>query len=433
MKYGLDDKPAPAAFLLYGLQWWVVSLPCVVIMGVVVSRLHFSDPGSQVFYLQKLFGLTGLATLAQVLLGHRLPLVVGPAAILLVGITASIASGILALYTSIMIGGAALALVAGLGLLSRLRTFFTPRVVSVILLLVAISLSPTILTMTLETGSAPAFHLAFTLGLVLLMVVANQVLPGVWKSMTVLFGLAGGSLIYFLALGWPEAAGYAAPAGPVSIFLPGLDFEAGTIAAFLICMVALTINELGSIESIGQILKVGDIKGRVRRGVLVCGLANLASGAAGVIGPVSFSLSAGLISATRCAARLTMVPAAIGLVLCAFSPELVLVFSHIPGAVMGALLLYLMASQLASGLGLLVSGRCVSDFTEGLTVGLPVMVTLLIAFSPPQVFAGVPQLIRPVVATALSWALFWCCSWSTFCSEKNRTGRMVNGLPLKLS
>ncbi len=126
-------------------------------------------------------------------------------------------------------------------------------------------------------------------------------------------------------------------------------------------------------------------------------MANLASGAAGVIGPVSFSLSAGLISATRCAARLTMVPAAIGLVLCAFSPELVLVFSHIPGAVMGALLLYLMASQLASGLGLLVSGRCVSDFTEGLTVGLPVMVSLLIAFSPPQVFAGAPQRIWPAV------------------------------------
>ena len=400
MKYGLEDKPAPAAFWLYGLQWWIISLPCVVIMGVVVSRLHYDDLGAQVFYLQKLFGLTGLATLAQILLGHRLPLVVGPAAILLVGLTASQAAGVAALYTAIGVGGAALALAAACGFLGRLRFFFTPRVVSVILLLIAISLTPTILKMSLDTGSQPAFHLGFTLGLVLLMVLLNQILPGVWKSLTVLFGLLGGTFIYFLLTGFPGPLEYTGPREAVAILLPELDFQAGTILAFLFCMLALTINELGSIESIGQMLKVGDMDGRVRRGVLVCGLNNLAAGAAGVIGPVSFSLSAGIISATRCAARLTMIPAGLGLFFCAFFPEAVLLVSRLPGVVMGALLFYLMAAQLASGLGMLVGGACVSDFSSGLTVALPVMTAILIAFSPPRIFADLPLLIRPIAGNA---------------------------------
>jgi hypothetical protein len=68
--------------------------------------------------------------------------------------------------------------------------------------------------------------------------------------------------------------------------------------------------------------------------------------------------------------------------------------------VMGALLFYLMAAQLASGLGMLVGGACVSDFSSGLTVALPVMTAILIAFSPPRIFADLPLLIRPIAGNA---------------------------------
>ncbi|MEI3154909.1 MAG: hypothetical protein V8S95_07280 [Odoribacter sp.] len=41
MKYQLDDKPRIFPLLMYGLQWWIVSIPCVIIMGIIVVRLHF--------------------------------------------------------------------------------------------------------------------------------------------------------------------------------------------------------------------------------------------------------------------------------------------------------------------------------------------------------------------------------------------------------
>ena len=52
MKYELNDKPGILPMLMYGLQWWIVSLPCVVIMGIIVSQLHYTDVAEQTFYLQ---------------------------------------------------------------------------------------------------------------------------------------------------------------------------------------------------------------------------------------------------------------------------------------------------------------------------------------------------------------------------------------------
>ena len=60
MKYELNDKPGILPMLMYGLQWWIVSLPCVVIMGIIMSQLHYTDVAEQTFYLQKLFGIMGI-------------------------------------------------------------------------------------------------------------------------------------------------------------------------------------------------------------------------------------------------------------------------------------------------------------------------------------------------------------------------------------
>ena len=67
-------------------------------MGIIVVRLHFPDGGEQIFYMQKLFALMGLTMTVQVLWGHRLPLVIGPASVLLIGILATISVGINAVY-----------------------------------------------------------------------------------------------------------------------------------------------------------------------------------------------------------------------------------------------------------------------------------------------------------------------------------------------
>ena len=399
MKYELNDKPGILPMLMYGLQWWIVSLPCVVIMGIIVSQLHYTDVSEQTFYLQKLFGVIGIAMIVQVLWGHRLPLIIGPASVLLVGILSTVSSGISAVYTGIMVGGLILTILAYSGLLGRLQFVFTPRIVTVILILIAFTLTSVILKLVLGDAVRALFNMFFTLVMVLGLVIGNKLLRVIWKSTTVLWGIVGGVLVYYGVFGLPML-----PSTGVEIILEQatvlnfpLNFEAGTILAFLFCYIALIVNELGSIQAVGHMLQADHMDRRTTRGVGIVGVVNMLSGLFGVIGPVDYSMSPGVISATGCASRYTLLPAGVGLILCAFFPSVVGMLVTIPGVVMGAILLYLMATQLAAGLQMLVREKAITDFDSGVVVGLPLMVALLLSFAPEKVLNLIPYLFKPIV------------------------------------
>ena len=395
MKYGLNDKPPLGIFLLNALQWWMVTLPCLVIMGVVAARLLYgADVGPQIFYLQKIFVIIGLTTVVQVLWGHKLPLVVGPAAILLVGIIASKASAA-ATYTAIFISAGFLTLAAVTGFLSCLRSFFTVRIVAVILILIPFTLSPTILKLVFDGTGQDSFHFAFSALMVLALLLLNKFLPGSWRSLTITLGVVGASLCYFLLTSFPSLL---ATTPKQYDLWPGFQFDPGTVFSFLFCFLALTVNELGSIESLGHLLKADDMAGRIKRGAGLTGLANMASGAVGVLGPVDYSLSAGVIAGTGCASRYTLGLGGLGVVGCAFFPGFVGLLASLPGVVMGGLLFYLMGSQLATGLTLLTAENGVHDFNSGVCVALPLMTGIFIAFAPASAFAGFAVFLQPIIA-----------------------------------
>ena len=399
MKYELNDKPGILPMLMYGLQWWIVSLPCVVIMGIIVSQLHYTDVSEQTFYLQKLFGVIGIAMIVQVLWGHRLPLIIGPASVLLIGILSTVSSGISAVYTGIMVGGLILTILAYSGLLGRLQFVFTPRIVTVILILIAFTLTSVILKLVLGDAVRALFNMFFTLVMVLALVIGNKLLRGIWKSTTVLWGIVGGVLVYYGVFGLPML-----PSTGVEIILEQatvlnfpLNFEGGRILAFLFCCIALIVHALGSVQAVGHMLQADHMDRRTTRGVGIVGVVNMLSGLFGVIGPVDYSMSPGVISATGCASRYTLLPAGVGLILCAFFPSVVGMLVTIPGVVMGAILLYLMATQLAAGLQMLVREKAITDFDSGVVVGLPLMVALLLSFAPEKVLNLIPYLFKPIV------------------------------------
>ncbi len=393
LKYGPDDRPGLVPFLLYGLQWWVVSLPMTVILGLIAARLHHNGVDAQIFYLQKVFGLVGLTTIVQIYWGHRLPLVVGPAAVLLVGITASASSGAGAVYTGLAAGGLSLALAARSGLLSRLRTLFTSRIVAIILILIAFTLTPSILRLTTGRGEGMA-GLGFAAVTVFALILCNARLPGVFKSLTVLFGLLGGVAAHYVLFG--PAAPLAGGPAEEAAFFSTFAFEPGVLISFVFCYLALSVNELGSVESIGHMVRADDMEKRVAKGAELQGWGGMASGALGVLGSVDYSLSAGVIAATGCASRHTLLPAGAGLLVCAFFPDAIALFCRIPDAVMGALMLYLLSAQLVGGLHMLVADKGVSDFNSGIIVALPLMVGLLFSLAPTELLAAVPGPLRPL-------------------------------------
>jgi xanthine/uracil permease len=84
-----------------------------------------------------------------------MPLIVGPSTVLIIGILASSGQSNDTIHTAIVGGGLLLAVISVTGLLRHLKRIFTPCVVAVVLLLVAFTLTPTILNLIVSGRAIP--------------------------------------------------------------------------------------------------------------------------------------------------------------------------------------------------------------------------------------------------------------------------------------
>lgn len=390
-RYSLNDRPSFGAMFLYGLQWLMICIP------VVLTSTFVAPEGQMLFFTQKLFAIMGVTMIVNALWGHRMPLIAGPAAVLLMGVLAAATqgAGVQSIYPSMAVGGVLIALLAAFGLMKRVQSLFTPRIVVAIVVLISFTMVKPIVGMVFAEQEHQMLAMIFALVLVVSMAVANNLLRGVWKSMVVIAAMILGSLFYYAVVGMPEqlVSDSAAP----QLFVDGVEIDAGVIIAFIFCYVALFINQVGSVQSLGEFVGAGDMEQRQKRGMIVQGVMNVVSGAMGVLGPVDYSLSPGVVASTGCASRYTVLPAAVFMILLAFFPDVVALLLTIPQPVMGVVLLYLMATQVAAGLHLIEGTSAVRSFKDGLVLAIPIMFTLILSFAPQSALATIPSLLRPIV------------------------------------
>lgn len=396
-KYNLNDKLPAFPLMMYGLQWFIVTIPMVLILGAIVSTVHGFTGADQTIYIQKLLAVIGGGMILQLLFGHRLPVVMGPASVLVIGVVASTSGSISEIYTSIFIGGVVMFLLYVSGLIRKIQVVFTTRIVVVIMALIAFTLAPVILGLIFD-NNPPLYSLLFALAMIFVMTIANKLLKGVWNSTVVIFGLIIGTLVYYISFGSPDTAAEIAKSEVTQPFFRfPFEFNFGIILSFLFCYVALIINEIGSIQSVGQALKADNMGKRNDRGVGLTGLLNASGGLMGVLGPVDYSLSIGLINATGCASRYPLIPAGALLIVCAFIPSMISVFQHIPHLVMGGIMLYLMGTQLAAAFNSISYDKLIDDFNDAIVLGMPLMVALMIAFLPNEVKEAIPNIVKPIL------------------------------------
>ncbi len=398
LKYNVDDRLPLSQLLLYALQWFILAV-AVVVTSVFVAQ---GSPTEKLFYSQKMFMIMGLTGLIQVIWGHRLPLVVGPAAVLLVGVISSLASNSdsSAIYSSIALGGVLITLITFGGLIKHVQRLFTPRIVVVILMLIAFTLTPVIKNLIFPAQASHAEHifgLIFALVATPMMVVLNRTLRGVAKSLVIPIALVVGSVAYYVIFPLGEFT-------PSKVSLDGLfisEFKCdwGLVVAFFICYIALLINDIGSIESLGKMLQTDNMSSRLKRGVRITGVANIVAGSLGILGPVNYSMSPGIVASTGCASRYALIPATLLLMLCSFSDRVIWALTAIPNPVIGVILLFLMGTQLAASFEMLHSTQSVRSFGDGLTIGLPLMMAMLFQLMPRGIM---PQIIEPLLGNGFA-------------------------------
>ncbi|MFB3924724.1 MAG: uracil-xanthine permease family protein [Syntrophales bacterium] len=403
MKYELDSIPPFIENLLLGLQWFAVAVPIIIIIGKITGSFYLNEPGGQTVYLQKLCFVMAVTLLCQVLWGHRLPLVAGPSTVLLIGIIASRGFNADTVYSAILSGGVLLVLLSITGLFAHLRRLFTPRVVAAVLLLIAFTLTPTIMRLIADpgNGASPFCNISFALVFTFFMFLLHRHLKGVWKSTLIIWALLAGCFLYFVFV--PGTTGLIPSVRGGSVFsmfdhlIITLSFDPGVLISFLFCFLALFINDLGSIESMVEMLRPAEVSSRITRGIAVTGLANLLSGLLGVIGPVNYSLSPGVIASTGCASRFTLIPTAAMLLVLAFFPAAIGLVENVPSVVIGSVLIYILCSQISAGLLIVFESAAEFRFENGLVIGLPILTGTVTAFLPEGVLGTFPSMLRPIL------------------------------------
>ncbi|MFN2219010.1 MAG: solute carrier family 23 protein, partial [Anaerolineae bacterium] len=253
LDYQLDERLPILKSVVLGLQWAVVVTSLIIILGKVAAGAHLTQQQEQITYLQKLFFVSALSILVQLLWGHKLPVISGPATIVLLGVLSSQAASVDAVYTSVMIGGLILAILTMTGLFNLIRNLFTRRIVAVVLLLIAVTMAPTIVRLitTEEGGVSHLANILFALALVALMFVLHRLLKGIWKSALIMCVMILGSVSYLVLFPGSISPLHLGEVGLVRGFFSGLitrpALDPGVLVAFLFCYLALSINDIGAI------------------------------------------------------------------------------------------------------------------------------------------------------------------------------------------
>ena len=403
LAYGVDERPSFLYLILFGIQWFAVGIPSIIVIGKIVTAMNHADALQSVLYLQKLAFITGAVLFLQIFFGHRLPLFAGPSTVLVIAVITGREFGENSLYSTMALGGALMAAISMAGLFGKLQRLFKPRVTAVVLLLIAFTLLPSVLRIVGGgvPGKTAAQHFVFCFAFVFVLAILQGRLRGVWQVTILLWGLLLGSVLYMLFFPGEFNVGRTASrelfALPFYHLTTAPSFDVALILPFIFSFLALSVNDLSSINSLAELLGTKDTDKRSTRGLTLTGMGNILAGFFGAVGPVNFSMSPGVILSTRCASRFVLVPTAVLFLFFSLSPALIGFFAQIPEVIIGGILMYILCAQVSAGFIVAFRGADGFSFEDGLVIALPLIFASVIAFLPQATTDAFPPLLKPIV------------------------------------
>jgi xanthine/uracil permease len=382
--------------MAYGFQWMIIFLPTLMILSAISSEYLKLQEGERILFFQRVLVTTGGIMILQTLWGHRYPLLDGPSSALLLTLLVLAPGGMPAIQGGMIIGGILLVLLAALRLMRYVEALFTDNVIGVTLILIAITLLPYLAPLLIgQHPGSPRGDLRI-LGVSLVTVAAialfSQRLTGFFRTLSLLWGILLGTFLMGL-LGRldfsvrPEVQWFSLPSSLVS---EPPRFVLSAILPFLVAYLAVVINGVGSMYSIGEIVGKENMGRRVARGIGLTGAGGILAGALGSIGTVSFGISPGVVLITRVGSRFPLTLCGVFLCLLAFFQKFLMLLISIPPSVVGAALLTAMASQVGAGISVLTrTGRSLEG-RDYLVVGLPILLAGFTTLLPEDFYRALP-------------------------------------------
>ncbi len=382
VRYQPDESPPVPIAAGLGLQFAILIIARIVVVPVVIVRAAGGSEAELSWMLFAAIAICGLTTMMQALrigrFGSGYVAVMGTSlAVVGVGVTAVAEGGLSLLATLVLIAS-----VIPLAMSFRLTLFrkiLTPTVSGTVIMLIPATLMPAafgLLTDVPAGTPALAAPLCATAALLVIIVATLKGTAGV-RLWSPVIGMVAGCLValYFGLYDVDAVIGASWIGFPFTAW-PGLDLDFGpAFWALLPAFVLVALIE--SVQTISNAVAVQRVSWRrpravdfraVQGTVATAGLGNLVCGVAGTVPNTLLSTSVAVTDLTGAAARRVGIAAGAMFIAMAFLPKVLAAVLTIPGPVVSAYLVVLMATLFVLGMKMVVQGGI--DYRKGLIAGV---------------------------------------------------------------
>ncbi len=383
LRYEPDEKPPGALALGLAVQYAMVAVPSIVLSPTILITIAGGGDDYLSWAVFAALVISGITTAIQALglgrVGARYVMLMGSStAFLAVCISALQQGGPGLLATLIIVSS--LFQFALAARLSALRRIFTPTVAGTVIMLIPVTIAPVILAKLVDVpeGASP-LAAPVTAGATLLGMVATALRArGAWRLWGPLMAMVAGSAMGGFAFGIYDTQRVieADWIGLPAFAYPGLDLGFGPeFWALLPAFVLVTL--VGAMDTLGDTIAIQRVSWRRPRAVdfrsiqgamSADGVGNLLSGLAGTLPNTTYATGISLVELTGVAAR--SVGACIGIVfvVMAFVPKFMAILIAIPGPVVAAYYVLIVALLFVFGIQILQHDGL--DSRKGMIVGL---------------------------------------------------------------
>ena len=382
VRYEPEEQPPPALAIGLGFQFAMLTVAGIVLTPAIVVRAAGTGEDFLSWAVFAALAISGITTVLQAVRVGR----IGSGHVLLMGTSAAF---IAVCVTSLIEGGpgllATLVTVSALfqfGLstqLSLLRRILTPTVCGTVIMLIPVTLMPIMFGMLTDVPEGSPAAAAPMCAIVTLVVTVGVTLraTGVWRLWAPVIGIvtgcavAGAYGLYDTQL-VAEAGWIGLPAGA----WPGFDLTFG-VAFWSLLPAFVFVTLIGAIETIGDGVAIQRVSRRrpraidyrvVQGAVTADGVGNLLSGLAATVPNTTYSSSVSVTEITGVASRTVGIYIGAVFIVLAFLPKFMALILAIPGPVVGAYTIVLMATLFVLGMRVVVEDGV--DYRKGVVAGV---------------------------------------------------------------
>ena len=357
MRYEPDERPPPALSVGLGVQLVLLTVAGVVLTPAVVIQASGWSESYIPWAVFAALAVSGTTTVLQAIrvgrVGAGYVLLMGTSGVFIAVCVAALAEGGPPLMATLVIASS-LFQFGFAARLSWLRRIVTPTVAGCVVMLIAVTVMPiafSVLDRVPEGASPLASPVCAGLTLLVFAAVALRA-SGAWRLWAPVMGIVAGCVaagvfgLYDTGR-VSDASWVGLPEGS----WPGLDLEFGP-AFWALLPAFLLATAVGAIETVGDAIAIQRVSWRAPRAadfravqgaVAADGVGNLLSGLVGTVPNTTYSSSVSVTEITRVASRSVGVCAGLAFLALAFLPKGTALLLAIPGPVIAAYLMVLIA------------------------------------------------------------------------------------------